>query len=92
MSVNAYKRLVLLEIPQKGHAALAMGCGGSTAVDANEAMASVTQEAPEIVIAGEEFLFAFAWSRDQIYFTNQRVLDPRTKPRTLPLASFPHLF
>jgi len=43
-------------------------------MDADEAMATVAQEAPEIPIEGEEFLFAFAWSRDQVYFTNYRIL------------------
>lgn len=51
-----------------------MGCGGSKAIDADEAMMAVAQEAPEIPIVGEVFLFAFAWSRDQVYFTNYRIL------------------
>jgi len=43
-------------------------------MDAEEALASVSAEAPEIPIAGEEFLFAFAFTRDQVYFTNFRIL------------------
>ncbi len=43
-------------------------------MDAEEALAAVQQEAPEIIIDGEEFLFAFKFSRDQVYFTNLRIL------------------
>lgn len=84
------------------------GCCSASAMDAEEALASVTEEAPEIPIAGEEslcrdhetaistrlrcsahdrdqrslpvhriccrFLFAFAFARDQVYFTNYRIL------------------
>ena len=52
-----------------------MGCCASAeAIDATEALAIVQQEAPEIIIDGEEFLFAFAFTRDQVYFTNYRIL------------------
>jgi len=44
------------------------------AISAEEAQAQVSQDAPEIPIAGEEFLFAFAFTRDQVYFTNFRIL------------------
>ena len=43
-------------------------------MDAQEALATVQQEAPDIIIDGEEFLFAFAFTRDQVYFTNYRIL------------------
>lgn len=77
-----------------------MGCGGSTAISTEEAMASVAAEAPEIPIAGEEFLFAFAWSRDQIYFTNYRILvkdkqgmfGSSIKWKTIPYSSIQAFF
>ena len=43
-------------------------------MSAEDALASIQEEAPEIPIEGEEFLFAFAFTRDQIYFTNHRIL------------------
>ena len=42
------------------------GCCSAAAMDADEALAAVQQEAPEIIIDGENFLFAFAFSRDRM--------------------------
>jgi hypothetical protein len=50
------------------------GCCSANAMSAEEALQSVQEEAPEIIIEGEEFLFAFAFMRDQVYFTNFRIL------------------
>merc|ERR1719240_706998 len=50
------------------------GCCSASAMDADDAAAAVAEEAPEIIMAGEEFLFAFAFMRDQVYFTNYRIL------------------
>jgi len=49
-------------------------CFSASAIDPEEAAAQVREEAPEILIDGEEFKFAFAWTRDQIYFTTCRIL------------------
>ena len=50
------------------------GCCSAEAIDADEALATLQAEAPELVIDGEDFLFAFAFMRDQVYFTNLRIL------------------
>ena len=50
------------------------GCCSAEAMSAEDALASVQEQAPEIPIDGEEFLFAFAFTRDQVYFTNYRIL------------------
>jgi hypothetical protein len=49
-------------------------CCGASAIDPNEALESVRNDAPEILIEGEIFKFAFAFTRDQVYFTNYRLL------------------
>lgn len=49
-------------------------CCGASAIDPNEALSTVREEAPEILIDGEDFKFAFAFTRDQVYFTSHRVL------------------
>jgi len=49
-------------------------CCSASAIDANDALESVRNEAPEILIEGETFKFAFAFTRDQVYFTNYRLL------------------
>ena len=50
------------------------GCCSASAMSADEALAAIQEQAPEIQIEGEEFLFAFAFTRDQVYFTNYRIL------------------
>jgi hypothetical protein len=50
------------------------GCCSASAIDAEEALNQVKEESPEILIDGEEFKFAFAYARDQIYFTSFRIL------------------
>lgn len=50
------------------------GCCSASAIDPNEALDKVKEEAPEILIDGEEFKFAFAYTRDQVYFTTFRIL------------------
>lgn len=50
-------------------------CCGASAIHPDEAIEQVRQEAPEILIEGETFKFAFAWTLgDQIYFTSHRIL------------------
>jgi len=49
-------------------------CCSASAIDADAALATLQEEAPELIIEGEEFLFAFAFTRDQVYFTNFRIL------------------
>ena len=49
-------------------------CCSASANDANVALESVRNEAPEILIEGETFKFALAFTHDQVYFTNCRLL------------------
>jgi len=49
-------------------------CFSASAIDPIEAANKVREEAPEILLDGEEFKFAFAFTRDQIYFSNYRIL------------------
>lgn len=52
-----------------------MGCCCSAkAIDPNEAIAAVREEAPEVLVENEEFHYAFAFTRDQVYLTNVRIL------------------
>ena len=62
------------------------GCCSAEAIDADEALATLQAEAPELVIDGEDFLFAFAFMRDQVYFTNLRILKAQ-RPRPLEYRS-----
>jgi len=50
------------------------GCCAAKAIDPNEALNLVKEDAPEVLIEGETFEFAFAFTRDQVYFTNFRIL------------------
>jgi hypothetical protein len=50
------------------------GCCSASAIDPKEAIAKVREENPEILIEGEEFEYAFAFMRDQVYFTTFRIL------------------
>ena len=42
------------------------GCCSASAMSAEDALAAIQEQAPEIQIEGEEFLFAFAFTRDQV--------------------------
>mmetsp|Transcript_60226 Transcript_60226/g.111655 ORF Transcript_60226/g.111655 Transcript_60226/m.111655 type:complete len:768 (-) Transcript_60226:137-2440(-) len=51
-----------------------MGCCGATAIDAAEATNKLQDESPDILYPNEEIEYAFAFTRDQVYFTNIRIL------------------
>lgn len=46
----------------------------ASAIDPTEARQKVQADSPEILMEGEEFEFAFAWTRDQVYFSSHRII------------------
>mmetsp|Transcript_45598 Transcript_45598/g.105807 ORF Transcript_45598/g.105807 Transcript_45598/m.105807 type:complete len:771 (-) Transcript_45598:103-2415(-) len=50
------------------------GCCGASSIDAAAAANTLQEQSPDILYPNEEIAFAFAFTRDQVYFTNIRIL------------------